>query len=131
MVQYDTNKRLYMKKILLSAILLIGTAHAYDINKLKNGCLTNYKSCATLGYIYKKGENGIEKNYSLAETFYSLACEKDYDGQGCYALGKFYEENKEDNAMALVAYTKSCGLGFMEGCRGKERVLKTKETSTK
>lgn len=116
-----------MKKIILSTILLVGLANAYDLKQLRNGCATNYKSCATLGYIYKTGENGIKKNDSLAENFYTLACEKDFDGQGCYGLGSFYEKNMKNKAKAMVAYEKSCKLGFMEGCRGKERALNMKE----
>ncbi len=124
---------------LLFALLLAGCTTLPDLKNadkaFKAGdyatAAAQWKTLSEYGYpeaqmklarLYEKG-HGVEKNETLAETYYLKAAAQNYS-RAMFDLARFYERKKMKD-QALDYYTQSARLGH---ARAQEKVEKLKTT---
>ncbi|MDA3078137.1 sel1 repeat family protein [Campylobacter sp. JMF_06 NA1] len=67
-----------------------------------------------LGVLYGGGK-GVEKNMSLANSYFEKSCDLNFF-VACKYLGDYYRDKEQNLEIAKKYYKKSCDLGFESSC---------------
>lgn len=110
-----------MKKVILLVLILgVGGCASIPVAKLKQRCDNNHgRSCTSLGYDYRQGENGVKRDYIKSLAYLKKACRLG-DDFGCDLVGSAYHFGRGvriDYIRALAYYQKACDLGDSSSCK--------------
>lgn len=99
-----------------------GTAFACssgDVGECRSQCdKGNARSCATLGFMYEKGQ-GVSENPASARMAYEKACDKG-DIDGCTGLAYIFSKSDDAalKAKSTAVFEKACARGSGRACSG-------------